>query len=669
MSATSRRYRPLLCSVLATVCLSLIGASSPLSWLAPVLEPPNGSPSASPGVQVAIEYDETIDPASVSPSTFVVHAAQRGRLDGARNAVGGRVSLFPADLLRPGEEVEAIATTGLANLAGDHPPRPTVWRFRIASASGGGAYPLTHITSASGVVWATRLGDLDGDGDLDLYLGREASDKVWLSDGYGNWVDTHQELGTSGRTQDAALGDVDGDGDLDAVTVRDANGVSLPSMVWLNDGWGYFSEGSSFLSSRPARTVELGDLDGDGDLDVVRTGTTDLEIWLNQGGGQGGAAGTFVLASVYPEASDGFASGLGDLDGDGDLDLFVARGHDLPNKVLLNGGAGHFTDSGQALGTAYSTALALGDLDGDGDLDAFVGNSFDTPADEIWTNDGAALFSDSGVALGGDNTPAAAVGDVNGDGALDLFTGEFGGRVWLNDGGLSFVDTGLRFGNMPADALAIGSLTGRLRADLVVEMGPIRTFVNVPPSGMECRGECGDTSPGCPASCMRQCPDEITHLSGADGSATSVDLDVLVALREGVLRANPVGQRHVEFYEAQGSELVELIVAHPALWDEGLATLLAWQPNLAALVAGQGGATVVSASQIQQVDDFLASVSALASPSLQQAISEERSRVGPLTAYVGLTMEEARRAALGEPAIFWDGFEAGHTHAWSATVN
>ncbi len=76
---------------------------------------------------------------------------------------------------------------------------------------------------------------------------------------------------------------------------------------------------------------------------------------------------------------------LGDLDGDGDLDAFVAN-RNLGNRVWLNDGSGNFSDSGQNVGTHFSADVALGDLDGDGDLDAFVANtSFE--ANRVWSND------------------------------------------------------------------------------------------------------------------------------------------------------------------------------------------------------------------------------------------------------------------------------------------
>ncbi len=87
-----------------------------------------------------------------------------------------------------------------------------------------------------------------------------------------------------------------------------------------------------------------------------------------------------LLASAQVDPKTGPASAevaLGDFDGDGSLDVFLACGEPrtgTPNEVWLNDGKGHFRDSGVRLGNVFSSGVALGDLNGDGRLDAFVVN-------------------------------------------------------------------------------------------------------------------------------------------------------------------------------------------------------------------------------------------------------------------------------------------------------
>ncbi|CAN0591305.1 unnamed protein product, partial [Laminaria digitata] len=191
----------------------------------------------------------------------------------------------------------------------------------------------------------------------------------------------------------------------------------------------------------------LEDLDNDGDLDSV-IDDPHLPVWLNDGAGMLG----FTNQTMVGTGERSRSAALGDLDGDGDVDLF--QGNFLDSRVWLNDGYGRFTDTDQALGEDRTVDVALGDLDGDGDLDAYVANVIErgagaggSPADRVWLNDGAGGFSDSGQRLGVDDilSTSVALGDLDGDGDLDAMAGSFSETlVWLNDGGGVLSDSGQR---------------------------------------------------------------------------------------------------------------------------------------------------------------------------------------------------------------------------------
>ncbi len=230
------------------------------------------------------------------------------------------------------------------------------------------------------------LGDLDGDGDLDAFIARLEANTVWLNDGKGDFVDSGQTLGQA-ITADVVLADLDSDGDLDAL----AGGWDEPGKVWLNDGTGTFNDSGHDLT--PSRVhihgLELGDLDGDGDLDAVMAIASGdpNQVWLNDGTGVFSDSGQRLRTPL----AHGVA--LGDLDGDGDLDAVLAI--KAPGqggaRVWLNDGRGNLHDSGIHLGSEGSYAAALGDLDGDGDLDIWVTHGdWSTSArgipNEVWLN-------------------------------------------------------------------------------------------------------------------------------------------------------------------------------------------------------------------------------------------------------------------------------------------
>jgi len=291
----------------------------------------------------------------------------------------------------------------------------------------------------TGVSTKGSLGDLDGDGDLDLFQNNTSQggggSQVYLNDGSGIFSDTGQRLQTVLTFGAAsALGDVDGDGDLDSVV------IGSRADVWMNDGSGYFTAGRS-LSRIGGSDVELSDLDGDGDLDAFASGGwRAARVWLNDGSGVFTDTGQSLGAGSY-----GTGVALGDFDGDGDTDAYVSNAYGgRANETWLNDGTGTFA-LGQSLGSGLSFDVELGDVDNDGDLDAFVANQLGS--NELWINDGSGDFSDSGQSLGGAlRSIDVGLADVDNDGDLDAVTTTIDGagltgEMFLNDGSGGFTLT------------------------------------------------------------------------------------------------------------------------------------------------------------------------------------------------------------------------------------
>lgn len=289
-----------------------------------------------------------------------------------------------------------------------------------------------------------RLADFDLDGDMDMVLHQGDVYEILANEGDGEMISygrlaVDEEFGGG-----VAAGDFNGDGAPDLL-------LSGMTTLLVNTGVALFNRGPD-LPGMAAR-YEAADLDGDGDLDALALSSGTLHIWLNQGGVQGGTEGVFVdEGNQFEEIYIYDVIAAGDVDGDGDPDI-VVRTSDHEAQLWLNqGGAqggqlAQFADSGQRIGTTPMRHLALGDVDGDGDLDAFVvrrdfENHDSGPPNEVWQNVGGE-FSDTGMRLGADDSQRVTLSDVDLDGDLDaVVMNDESGRVWLNSGGLQGGQTG-----------------------------------------------------------------------------------------------------------------------------------------------------------------------------------------------------------------------------------
>ena len=311
---------------------------------------------------------------------------------------------------------------------------------------------------------SVALGDLDGDGDLDACVGNQGSGNVsvLLNQGNGTFLPSTQPTFPAGDSpQSVTLGDLDGDGDLDVCTTHFFLNIIS---VHLNQGGGTFlpSTPPTFAVGNGPRSVTLGDLDGDGDLDacVANASSNNVSVLLNLGGG------TFAPTSPPTFAVGNFPGSvtIGDLDGDGDLDAMTSNVGSNNVSVLLNLGSGTFPPATTFAVGDGPFSVSLGDLDGDGDLDAMTGN-FGSDNVSVLLNLGSGTFLPATPFAVGDAPEAVTLGDLDGDGDLDAMTANrFSNNVsaLLNQGNGTFLPSTpstFAVGNTPV-AVTLGDLDG-----------------------------------------------------------------------------------------------------------------------------------------------------------------------------------------------------------------
>ena len=268
------------------------------------------------------------------------------------------------------------------------------------------------------------LGDLSGNGVLDLMIADSLANRVsvFLGDGQGAFsvvADGSFDVGTSPRA--LRLGDVNGNGHLDAIVANyDSNEIS----ILLGDGTGGFSNasGSPFPSvGEGPRAIALGDLNGNSILDLVSVSRRSGSVSLFFGDGAGGftTAGSPIAVGIEPSAV-----ALADLSGNGALDIVTANSGSDDISILLGDGIGGFSAApGSPLVTdSRPVALGIGDVSGDGHNDIVIANlEADTLTVYFGSGDGQfSQASGSPVFLPGGGPVAVALADLDHDGRLDI---------------------------------------------------------------------------------------------------------------------------------------------------------------------------------------------------------------------------------------------------------
>ena len=342
-------------------------------------------------------------------------------------------------------------------------------------------------------VWVEDLaaGDFDGDGTRDVFLATPLRNRLLLNDGQGRFIDAcrarwpawkHAFFKDRKASLGFAFGDVDADGDRDVVSF----GVT-GAYLYLNDGRGWFTQAPDPVFQRPMSpgiySMAMGDADGDGDLDLFFGGFGRHWLFLNDGRGNFKDATSTGLPST---AGVVHTMLLGDVDGDRDLDLL--EGTDTWKHLFLNDGKGRFKDASSFLPKiqGLTRKLVFLDADRDGDLDLFAVN--DPPPCTLYLNGGIGRFTDFTSTL----LPKSMLrirchdalsADVDRDGDMDIFLSaeKYDPAFLINDSKGVFSLRGIPGVTGIRDAfLAVGDLDGDSRLDLLcADFWRVSPFLNI----------------------------------------------------------------------------------------------------------------------------------------------------------------------------------------------
>ena len=341
---------------------------------------------------------------------------------------------------------------------GEEPEDATNRLFRNEAGSDGSGRVFREVTREAGLEqggWGMgcAVGDMDNDGDPDLYVTYWGPNLLYRNEGNGRFIEVAEEagVGDQGWGSSVLFGDIDNDGYLDLYVT---NYLEFDPANPPGEGGKCYYKGLEVYCGPRGMTPQPD------------------RIYRNQGNGRFADMG--AITGVGERNNPGMGVGFSDFDADGDLDLYVANDSD-PNLLYRNDGDWQFTEIATRAGVAYSQegrsqagmGVHSGDFDNDGDSDLFVTN-FSDDVNTLYQNEGTGLFTDITyeAGLGGLVRPymgwSTGFFDYDNDGWLDLFVanGHLYPQLDQHSIGLRYVQRNLLYHNQGGLFVEVGGEAG-----------------------------------------------------------------------------------------------------------------------------------------------------------------------------------------------------------------
>jgi hypothetical protein len=233
----------------------------------------------------------------------------------------------------------------------------------------------------------------------------------------------------------------------------------------VSGGTGGFEAAPRFAVGSSPLSVAVGDVNGDGRLDMVTANRLGNNVSVLLGDGSGG----FAAATSFAVGSSPRSVALGDVNGDGRLDIVTANYFGDNVSVLLGNGSGGFAAATNFAVGVYPNSVALGDVNGDGRLDVVTANNNSNNVSVLLGN-GSGGFAAATSFAAGLGPWSVALGDVNGDGRLDIVTANASSNnvsVLLGNGSGGFAAAASFAVGFSPYSVALGDVNGDGRLDIV----------------------------------------------------------------------------------------------------------------------------------------------------------------------------------------------------------